>query len=75
MPNATTETATRRYNLVLPERLFNDLQQAANEQDTTVVELMRRFIKLGLLALKLQDAPDAGLIVRQGDDEHKVMLF
>lgn len=69
------ETPTRRYNLGLPETLYNDLERVAKEQGTTVVELIRRFIKLGLLAIELQQSPGSGLIMRKDGEDHKVMLF
>jgi hypothetical protein len=60
-----TEVSTRRYNLVLPEALYDELQNAAEQNHTSAVELVRRFIKLGLLALELQDKPDAGIYIRE----------
>lgn len=68
-------TGTKRFNLTLPEQLYQEMQRIADEQNTTVVELLRRFVKLGLLAIKLQESPDSGLIVREGNQEHKVMLL
>ncbi len=66
--------ASRRYNLVLPEDLFNEVQRLADTQHTTVVELLRRFVKLGLLAIQLQNSPDAALIIREGEREREILL-
>jgi beta-galactosidase len=38
-------------------------------RQTTVVDLIRRFIKLGLIAAKIEDTPGAALIIRDGDTE------
>ncbi len=65
----------KRYNLVLPEELFRELQALADRRYTTVVELIRRFIKLGLLAADLEDRPDAALIIREGDRERQILLL
>ncbi len=65
----------KRYNLVLPEELFNAVQELADERQTTVVDLIRRFIKLGLIAAKLEDTPGAALILREGDSEQRILLL
>lgn len=75
MATAATEQGTKRLNLALPDKLFNELQQLAESQDTSVTELLRRFIKLGLLAIKLQDEPEDGLIMRKGGRDQKVHLL
>ncbi|MGH2588176.1 MAG: Clp protease N-terminal domain-containing protein, partial [Dehalococcoidia bacterium] len=51
----------RRYSLVLPEDLFEEVERLAERQQTSVVELLRRFTRLGLLATQLQERPDAAL--------------
>jgi len=45
----------KRYNLSIPEELFDEVEVIAKSHDTTVVDILRRFIKLGLLATKIQD--------------------
>ena len=65
----------KRYSLVLPEDLFTALQQLADQRQTTVVDLIRRFIKLGLIAAKIEDTPGAALIIREGDTEREVILL
>jgi hypothetical protein len=65
----------KRYNLVLPEDLFTALQELADKRQTTVVDLIRRFIKLGLIAAKVEDTPGAALIIREGDTEQRIILL
>jgi hypothetical protein len=72
---AMTENLLKRYSLVLPEELFNEVQELATREHTTVVELMRRFIKLGLLAFKVQETPDAALIIREGSSEREIVFL
>jgi hypothetical protein len=72
----TKDSGLKRYNLVLPEKLFEDLQQLSDRRHTTVVELLRKFIKLGLaITAQLEDNPDAALIIRVGETERELMLF
>jgi hypothetical protein len=68
-------TATKRYNLVLPEELFNEVQTIADRHHTTVLEVLRRFVKLGLLVAKAEESPDMAFILREGDKERELMLL
>lgn len=70
-----TANETKRYNLVLPQELYDEVQRIADEQHTTVVEVLRKFIRLGLLAFEIQNTPDAALIIREGDDEKEIFLL
>jgi ATP-dependent Clp protease ATP-binding subunit ClpA len=69
------ERTLKRYNLALPEELYDEVQALADRQQTTVVELLRRFIRLGLLATEIQQRPDAALIIREGDREREILLL
>lgn len=40
----------KRYNLALPQDMFDALQAEADTRSTSIVELLRQFIRLGLLA-------------------------
>jgi hypothetical protein len=66
---------TKRFNLVITQDLYDNVQQIADEQHTSVVDLLRRFIRLGLIAIELQDKPDSALIIREGDVEREIMLL
>lgn len=65
----------KRYNLALPEELFEQIQGVAEKQHTSVLDVLRRFIKLGLLAAKLQEDPNAALILRQGGSDREIVLL
>jgi len=67
----------RRYSLVLPEQLFQEVQQLADAEQTTVVELLRRFTRLGVLATRAQQEPGGGLFIREraGDAEQRLLLL
>ena len=66
---ALPETGTRRYTLVFPEERFAQVERLATAEHTTVVELLRRFTKLGLLASEVQRTPGAALLIRDGEGE------
>jgi hypothetical protein len=69
-----TSTA-KRYNLVLPDELYQEVQAIAERRHTTVVELLRRFVKLGLLVAKAEESPDMAFILREGDKERELLLL
>jgi hypothetical protein len=68
-------TKTKRYNLVLPEGLYDEVHGLAARRHTTVVELIRRFIKLGLLVAKAEESPDTAFLIREGDKEQQLVLL
>jgi hypothetical protein len=68
-------SSLKRYSLVLPDDLFTAIQALAERRQTTVVDLIRRFIKLGLIAAKIEDTPGAALIIRDGDSEQQIILL
>ena len=65
----------RRYSLVMPDDLFTEVERLAARQQTSVVELLRRFTRLGLLATQIQDRPGASLVIREGETEREVVLL
>lgn len=65
----------RRYSLVLPEDLFTQVERLAEEEGTTVVEVLRRFTKLGLLATDIQRTPGASLLIRDAAGERQIVLL
>lgn len=75
MAAKSSESKVYRYNLALPKELFDELKGAADERGMTVVEVLRKFIKLGLLALETQDTPGSALIIREGDTERQIVML
>ena len=71
---ANQKTGGKRYNLVLPTHLYEEVQILADEQDTSVLDLLKRFIKIGLLVVKLSRSPDTSLIIREGGREREVLF-
>ena len=68
------QRGVRRYSLVLPEDLFQKVQQLAESEQTTVVELLRRFTRLGLLVTEIQNTPGASLVIRQPDNTEQRLV-
>ena len=65
---------TKRYTLVLPAELFDEVQSVAEARQVTVVETLRKFIRLGLLAVQAEETPGSALVIREGDTEREIIL-
>jgi DNA-binding PadR family transcriptional regulator len=68
-------SATKRFNLVLPEELVDEVQTIADRHHTTVLEILRRFVKLGLLVAKAEESPDKEFLLREGGKEQRLLLL
>ncbi len=75
MPTKKLRRTTSRYNLTLEVRLYAELQEIAASKGITFVELMRKYIKLGLIVSALEDKPGSQLIIRTGDTEKEIILI
>lgn len=62
--------STKRYTFELPVEIYDQLSNTAEQNGTSVVEMLRKYIKLGLLATQ----PDTVVLLRSGDSEQPVML-
>ncbi len=67
--------AIKRYNLVLPEAIYAEVEKVAESRGTTVVEVLRKFIKLGLLAVKVEETNGSALLIREGDTVREIILL
>lgn len=66
---------TKRYNLMLPIGLYDQLHVLAEEQNTVVLELLKRFIRMGLAITELSQSSDARFIIREGDKERELIFL
>jgi len=65
----------KRYNLVLPEELLREVQELAEKRHVSVLEMLRKFIRLGLLVAKAEESPDTVFLLRDGDTERQLILI
>ncbi len=69
---ASKRSTMKRYNLDVPVELFEALRAVADRQHTTIVDVIRRFIRLGLAVEKTADST---LYIREGDSFSKIILL
>lgn len=68
------ETELKRYTLTIPQQLFDQLQSLAISEHTTVLDLIRRYIKLGLIASSLEYEDGASLVIRhEGEPDERIL--
>lgn len=60
--------------MIQSQELFKALQQVAAQRHSTVVKVLRQFIRLGLLVVQAEQDADAAFIYRQGGKEREIML-
>jgi len=63
------------YNLKLPEEMYAEIRRLSDEQHTTVLDIIRRFIRFGLFASEMQKEPGTKLLIRQNNAEHEIHFF
>lgn len=73
MSTGMKRNGTRRYNLVLPAELYDEVQRVAEEHHTTVLDFMRKAIKLTLLVMR-DERNGAELILRRKDGDTRILL-
>lgn len=67
--------AMKRYHLALPEELYEEVQMLAAARQVTVLDLFRRFIKLGLLVADAEHKPETAFVLREGSRERELVLL
>ena len=73
--DSSREPWLRRYQLTLPAHLFESVQWVATQEDTTLLEVLRRFVRLGLLVEELRERPDVALIIREADGSERELVL
>ena len=71
---AKTAQPPKRHNLVLPPDLHRKLQEVADRQGTTVTELIKKCLKIGLIALEVENTPGAELLIREHGAERTILI-
>jgi hypothetical protein len=65
----------KRYQLDLPTDLHEQLQKIANEDGTTVANVIRNYVGFGLAMRKIANRPDTQLLVRDGDTTREIVFI
>lgn len=63
-----------RYNLELPTDYYRQLKSIADQEGTTIAELLRRATKLLLFVQSIKDDPSARLLVDRGGEIQEIIV-
>ncbi len=66
---------TKRYPLVLPTEVFEEIVALAKEHKITVAEVLRRCVALGLVAGEVERQPDSALLIRDANGMREIEVF
>ena len=65
----------KRYTLVLPDSVFQEIKAIADKRNTTILEILKKFIVLGLIADKAESTPGSELILRTEDQRERSIIL
>ncbi len=66
--------ATTNYNLKIPTDTYNNLKRIAEQEGTTIADLLRKATKLLLFVRSIKDDPEARLLVKRGGEIQEIVL-
>jgi hypothetical protein len=58
-------TTNQKYTLSLPSEIYDDLRLIAEKHDTSIKDVVRQCLKFGLIAIKIDEDPDAAIFFRK----------
>jgi hypothetical protein len=64
-----------RHNLTVPPILHRRLQDVAEQQGTSVSQVILKCVKIGLLAFEVENTPGEELIIRGKDGAERSLLM
>lgn len=62
-------------SLNMPTSLWAYLTEMAQKQNVSTIALIQEFIKLGMVAVTIQEDPDSALLIQEGDKVRELILF
>lgn len=64
-PQSPATVKETRYTLTLPSKIYEELQKQAQARGSSVKDLVRQSLKLGLLAMELESNEKAGVFIKE----------
>lgn len=65
---------TTSYNLSIPTDTYRKIKKIAEQEGTSVAELLRRATKLLLFVRSIKQDPDARLLVERGGEIQQIVV-
>lgn len=64
----------KRYNLVLPQELYDKIKEIADKRHSSVLEVIKHLLIIGLTVTQAKDK-GAIFIIREGDREREILIL
>lgn len=64
----------KRYNLTIPDELFNKMEEVAANEQTSVVDILKRYIKVGLLVDEVR-SNGGKLLIRENNVDREIVIL
>jgi hypothetical protein len=68
------DTKQKRFTLSVPANVHEELTKMANERGITARDVVLKSLKLGLLAMSIENDSDKELILRENTKETRLLL-
>lgn len=73
------DAKAKRYTLTLPPKLHDELSRMAEDRGASAKDIVVKCLKLGMIALSIEDDPEKDLILREqsphGVQETRLLIF
>jgi len=66
---------TKRFNLVLPVKLADELQKVADDWGVSQTEVFKRFLRAGFFLWEAEKSPDMAILIREGDNTERLKFL
>ncbi len=57
--------SSTRYTLSLPDQIYEELRIKADKHGTSIKEVVRQCLKVGLIAIEVNENPSTDLLIRE----------
>ncbi|MFW6310837.1 MAG: hypothetical protein ACOC1K_01230 [Nanoarchaeota archaeon] len=71
----------KKFNIALPDDLYSEVYKLSKEETTTMSQIIRKFIKLGLMLIKIERSNNYKIIIKdydrkdsEGERELKILI-
>lgn len=65
----------KRYNLVMPDDMARRVEQIARTEKITLVDFLRRCIKIGIIVYELSKTDDSAVLLKRGSITERIYFL
>ena len=73
--DAMNDKRRRRYNLILPDEVFSQVERIANEWGTSYKEVIQRLLKVGFIVVEAERSEDKAVYIQEGESLKQIRFM